>query len=148
MEVTGKIIVILPANSGVSQRTGNPWCTQMFVLETIEQYPKKIPFEVFGEDRIKQFNLQMGETVTIHFDVDGREWNGRWFAKVSCYNVTRAGQAPANAQNTQQPAQAVPVAQPAQQQVQQQPVQQQMFAPAQQPQPQGGDGGNADDLPF
>ena len=117
--------------------------SQTFVLETIEQYPKKIPFEVFGEDRIKQFNLQMGETVTIHFDVDGREWNGRWFAKVSCYNVTRAGQAPANAQNTQQPAQAVPVAQPAQQQ----PVQQQVFTPSPQPQPQGG-GDNTDDLPF
>ena len=101
MEATGKIIAILPANSGVSQRSGNPWMTQTFVLETIEQYPKKIPFEVFGEDRIRLFNLQMGETVTIHFDVDGREWNGRWFAKVSCYNVTRAGQA-----------QVVPVAQP------------------------------------
>ena len=141
MEATGKIIAILPANSGVSQRTGNPWCTQTFVLETIEQYPKKIPFEVFGEDRIRQFNLQMGETVTIHFDVDGREWNGRWFAKVSCYNVVRDGQASATTQTTQQPIQAAPVAQP--QPVQQQPVQQQMFAPAQQ---QGNDDGS--DLPF
>ena len=91
MEATGKIIAILPANSGVSQRTGNPWCTQTFVLETIEQYPKKIPFEVFGEDRIRQFNLQMGETVTIHFDVDGREYNGRWYPSVKCFNVVRQG---------------------------------------------------------
>lgn len=132
MEVQGKIIAILPANSGVSQRSGNPWMSQTFVLETIEQYPKKIPFEVFGEDRIRQFNLQMGETVTIHFDVDGREWNGRWFAKVSCYNVTRAGQA-----------QAAPVAQPAQQNV----ARAQSVAPAPQPQPQP-QGGNKDDLPF
>lgn len=137
MEVQGKIIAILPANSGVSQRTGNPWCTQTFVLETIEQYPKKIPFEVFGEDRIRQFGLQMGETVTIHFDVDGREWNGKWFAKVSCYNVTRAGQA-----------QAAPVAQPQPQAPtpQQNVATAQPAAPAPQPQPQGG--GNADDLPF
>lgn len=140
MEATGKIIVILPANSGVSQRTGNPWCTQTFVLETSEQYPKKIPFEVFGEDRIRQFNLQMNETVTIHFDVDGREWKGKWFAKVSCYNVTRAGQTPTNTQNTQQPGQ-----QPPPQNV----TTTQQVAPAPQPpQPQGGNGGNADDLPF
>lgn len=141
MEATGKIIAILPANSGVSQRTGNPWMTQTFVLETIEQYSKKIPFEVFGEDKIRQFNLQMGETVTIHFDVDGREWNGRWFAKVSCFNVTRASQT-----------HAAPVAQ---QQSQAQPPQQNAAtaqtvapAPAPQPQSQGGGGGNADDLPF
>lgn len=141
MEATGKIIAILPANSGVSQRTGNPWMTQTFVLETAEQYPKKIPFEVFGEDKIRQFNLQMGETVTIHFDVDGREWNGRWFAKVSCFNVTRASQT-----------QVAPVAQ---QQSQAQPPQQNVAtaqteapAPAPQPQSQGGGEGNADDLPF
>ena len=143
MEATGKIIKILTAEAGVSKRTGNPWKKQGFVLETIEQYHKKIPFEVFGEERIKNFNLQQDEVVTIHFDIDGNEWNGKWFAKVSCYNVTRAGQAPANAQNTQQPAQAVPVAQPAQQQ----PVQQQVFTPSPQPQPQGG-GDNTDDLPF
>lgn len=132
MEATGKIIAILPAKSGVSQRTGNPWMTQTFVLETSEQYPKKIPFEVFGEDRLRQFNIQMGETVTIHFDVDGREWQGKWFAKVSCYNVTRAGQA-------------APVQQP-QPTVQPQPAPQQV-APAPPPQqPQGGN--NADDFPF
>ena len=139
MEATGKIIAILPANSGVSQRTGNPWMSQTFVLETIEQYPKKIPFDVFGEDRIRQFNLQMGETVTIHFDVDGREWNGRWFAKVNCYNVVKQGQSPANAPTAQQPVQAAPVAQP----MQQQPVQQQAYAPVPQ---QGNSDGS--DLPF
>lgn len=89
MEATGKIIAVLPAQSGVSQRTGNGWMTQMYVLETAEQYPKKIPFEVFGEDRIKQFNIVQGEELTIHFDVDGSEWNGKWFAKVRCYNVSR-----------------------------------------------------------
>lgn len=140
MEATGKIIAILPANSGVSQRTGNPWCTQTFVLETIEQYPKKIPFEVFGEDRIRQFNLQMGETVTIHFDVDGREYNGRWYPSVKCFNVVRQGQqqVAVTQQQTGQVQQPTPAPQPE-------------VAPAQQPlppsQPQGGDAG-ADDLPF
>ena len=86
MEATGKIIAVLPANSGVSQRTGNAWRTQTFVMETIEQYPKKIPFEVFGEDRIKQFNIQNGETLTISFDIDGREYNGRWYPSIKDNN--------------------------------------------------------------
>ena len=89
MEAFGKIIAILPVQSGVSQRTGNPWCIQSFVLETFDQYPKKIPFEVFGDEKLKQFNIQMGETLTIHFDVDGREWNGKWFPRISCYNISR-----------------------------------------------------------
>ena len=135
MEAVGKIIAILPANSGVSQRTGNAWCTQTFVLETIEQYPKKIPFEVFGEDRIKQFNIQMGETITISFDVDGREWNGRWFPSIKCFNVTRQGQqqgqsVAAQPQHTQQAA-----PQPA-------------AAPVPAPSSEQGGGGSTDDLPF
>jgi hypothetical protein len=136
MEATGKIIAILPANSGVSQRTGNPWCTQTFVLETIEQYPKKIPFEVFGEDRIRQFNLQMGETVTIHFDVDGREYNGRWYPSVKCFNVVRQGQqqVAVTQQQTGQVQQPTPAPQP------------QVAAPSHTSQDEGD--GNTDDLPF
>ncbi len=136
MEATGKIIAILPANSGVSQRTGNPWCTQTFVLETIEQYPKKIPFEVFGEDRIRQFNLQMGETVTIHFDVDGREYNGRWYPSVKCFNVVRQGQqqVAVTQQQTGQVQQPTPAPQP------------QVAAPSPTSQDEGD--GNTDDLPF
>lgn len=136
MEATGKIIAILPAYSGVSQRTGNPWCTQTFVLETIEQYPKKIPFEVFGEDRIRQFNLQMGETVTIHFDVDGREYNGRWYPSVKCFNVVRQGQqqVAVTQQQTGQVQQPTPAPQP------------QVAAPSPTSQDEGD--GNTDDLPF
>ena len=93
MDLTGKIIAVLPANSGVSSRTGNPWMSQEFVIEVPGQYPKKCVFRVFGEDRIKQFNIQMGEDITISFDIDAHEYNGRWFNEIRAYNVTR-GQAP------------------------------------------------------
>ena len=79
MELTGKIIAVLPANSGVSNRTGNPWMSQEFVIEVPGQYPRKCVFRVFGEDRIKQFNIQQGEDLTIQFDIDAHEYNGRWF---------------------------------------------------------------------
>lgn len=89
MQATGKIIAILEPRSGVSQ-AGNPWYTQQFVLQTEEQYPKKIPFEVSGEERVKNFNIQMDKVVTIDFDIDAREWNGKWIPSIRCFKVTRS----------------------------------------------------------
>ncbi len=93
MDLTGKIIAVLPASSGVSARTGNPWMSQDFVIEVPGQYPKKCLFRIFGEDRLKQFNIQMGEELTVSFDIDAHEFNGRWFNDIRAYNVTR-GAAP------------------------------------------------------
>ena len=59
MDIQGRIIAVVPARSGVSQRTGNPWTSQDFVIETHDQYPRKCCFSVFGEDRIKQFNINV-----------------------------------------------------------------------------------------
>jgi hypothetical protein len=86
----------MPAQSGVSQRSGNAWMSQEYVLEIPGQWPRHIVFRIFGEDRIKQFNIQQGEqNVTIQFDIDAHEYNGRWFNEVRCYNVLRSvGQQP------------------------------------------------------
>ena len=53
MEIVGKIIQVLPLQSGTISRTGNSWQVQSYVLETQEQYPRKVCFEIFGEDKIK-----------------------------------------------------------------------------------------------
>lgn len=92
MELTGKIIAVLPANSGVSARTGNPWMSQEYVIEVPGQYPRKCVFRLFGEDRIKQFNIQSGEELTVSFDIDAHEYNGRWFNEIRAYNVVRGQQ--------------------------------------------------------
>ena len=89
MDLTGKIIAVLQARSGVSQRTGNSWMTQEYVMEVPGQYPRHMVFNIFGEDRIKQFNIQMGEDLTVSFDIDAHEFNGRWFNDVRAFNVTR-----------------------------------------------------------
>ena len=93
MELTGRIIAVLAAQSGVSARTGNTWMSQDYVIEVPGQYPKRCVFRVFGEDRIKQFNIQMNEDVTIQFDIDAHEYQGRWFNDIRAYNVLR-GQVP------------------------------------------------------
>ena len=96
MDLTGTITVVMPAQSGTSSRTGNPWMSQEYVMEIPGQWPRHNVFRIFGEDRIRQFNLQQGEqNVTIQFDIDAHEYNGRWFNEVRCYNVLRSvGQQP------------------------------------------------------
>lgn len=94
MELTGKIIAVLPAREGVS-KAGNPWKTQEYVLETHEQYPRKMCFNLFGADKIEQFNIQIGEELTVSFDIDCREWQGRWFNDIRAWKIERA--------NTEQP---------------------------------------------
>ena len=54
MEITGRIIAVLEPRGGVS-KSGNNWKVQEYVLETNEQYPRKMCFDVFGEDKIQQF---------------------------------------------------------------------------------------------
>lgn len=94
MEITGKIIAVLPANSGVSQRTGNSWKSQEYVIETQDQYPKKCCFRIFGEEKIAQFNIQLGEELTVSFDINAREYNGRWYNDISAWAVNRNIQQP------------------------------------------------------
>lgn len=89
MEITGKIIAVLPEQGGVS-KTGNEWKKQEYVLETQEQYPKKVCFQLFGADRIAQAAIQSGEMITVHFDIDSREYQGRWFTNINAWKVERA----------------------------------------------------------
>ena len=86
-EITGKIIAVLPTKSGTSAR-GTQWSSQTSVIETHEQYPKRVAFDVLG-DRIAEFNLQVGEEVTVSFDINAREFNGKWFNSVNAWNVVR-----------------------------------------------------------
>lgn len=89
MEITGKIIQVLEARGGVSQRTGTEWKVQSYVLETMDQYPRKMMFEVFGADKIQNFNIQVGETMIVSFDVDAHEYNGRWYNQIRAWKVDR-----------------------------------------------------------
>ena len=88
MELSGKVIAVLEPRGGVS-KTGNAWKVQEYVIETHDQYPRKMCFDVFGEDKINQFNIQVGEELTVHFDVDAREWQGRWFNSIRAWKVER-----------------------------------------------------------
>lgn len=97
MELSGKIIAVLEKRTGVAKATGNPWAVQSYVLETMDRFPRKMCFDIFGEDKINQFNVQVGEELTVSFDIDAREYQGRWYNSIRAFNVVRV-------EATQQPA--------------------------------------------
>jgi hypothetical protein len=108
MEVVGKIIQVLPLQEGVG-RNGNPWKLQAYVLETLDQYPRKVHFEVFGEERIKQNPCELDQLVTVSFDIESREFNGRWYTSIRAWRIQQGDTTQAAAV----PAAAAPVAAPA-----------------------------------
>ena len=85
MEIQGKIIAVLPPKSGTSARGG--WKSQQYVLETEEQYPKRLLFEVFGEDKIKQFDLKEQARVKVGFDPRADQKDGHWYGSNRAWNV-------------------------------------------------------------
>ncbi|MCE7057873.1 DUF3127 domain-containing protein [Algoriphagus sp. AGSA1] len=89
MELTGKIIQKLPEVGGKS-KSGNEWRKQEFILETPGQYPKKVCVALWG-DKIDQFSINIGETVTLGIDVESREYNGRWYTEVKAFKVENKG---------------------------------------------------------
>ena len=91
MDFTGKIIFALPAKSGL-KKNGESWKSQEFVIENTEgQYPKKMCFNVFGEDKINSFDIKLGEELKVSFDVDAKQWQERWFNSINAWKVERVG---------------------------------------------------------
>ena len=89
MEITGKIIAVLPPKQGVSQSTGNAWMCQDYVLETQEMYPKKVCFNVFGAEKIQEMNIQLGEMLTVSLEINANEYQGKWYNQVRGWKVVR-----------------------------------------------------------
>ena len=85
MELQGKVIAVLPERSGISAR--GEWKCQTYVIETQEQYPKKMAFDVFGADRIVNFGIQVGMVVDVSFDIDAHEYQGRYFNQIRAWDV-------------------------------------------------------------
>lgn len=99
--VSGQIVQILPLQQGVSQKTGQPWMTAQYIVEHESgQYPRRMVFDVKGQQRIQEMNLQVGEQVTLHLNIDCREYQGKYYNSIEAWKAERPGQ-----QTVQQPMQ-------------------------------------------
>ena len=88
MEINGIVLTVLPKQSYVSKRSGEVIEKFFFVIETEGQYPKKVCFSVMDKDKWAQWGVHEGMKVSVSFDVESREWNGKWFTDLRCWNLT------------------------------------------------------------
>ena len=88
MQVKGKIQQILKSESGVS-RAGNEWKKQEFVIETIEQFPRKICFTLFNDKLSLMESISNGDEVEVSFNIESREYNGKWFHNINAWKIDK-----------------------------------------------------------
>lgn len=86
LSITGTVVQVLEEQSGES--ANGPWRKQEFILETQGQYPKQVCVVQWG-DKIDEFAVQEGETLTAHIDIQSREFKGRWYTDVKAWRIER-----------------------------------------------------------
>ncbi len=138
MDIKGKIIQKLELQSGTS-KAGNAWKKQEYVLETLDSYPRKVKFDFFG-DRADQYPLEVGDIITLSYDIESREFNGRWYTDIRGFKAMKEDPNMAAAPAPYPPAAGAPAPAPA--------PDAGMPAPPPSDQPPFDQGGMGDDLPF
>ena len=88
MQLTAKLVQLLPLQTGTGKN--GEWKKQDIIVETDGQYPKKVCISIWG-DKIAGNQLQIGNSLNISFDVESREYNGRWYTDVKAWKVEPAG---------------------------------------------------------
>lgn len=88
MDIKGRVIQLLALQTGEGKN--GTWKKQDFVIETDGQYPKKVCISAWG-DKINESALQVGNEVTISFDVESREYNGRWYTDLKAWKIDTLG---------------------------------------------------------
>ena len=86
MEVSGKIVAVQPVQSGEG-RNGT-WKKQEYVIEYDQnsQYPRRMMFNLWG-DKIDQHHIQEGQSIRVSFDIECREYSGRWYNDIRAWKI-------------------------------------------------------------
>jgi len=96
LEITGKVIAKLPQQSG--QGKNGTWIKQDFVIETQDQFPKKVCISLWG-DKAKELDaFAIGETLKAGINIESREFNGKWYTDVKAWRIEKAGSSNQNEQ--------------------------------------------------
>ncbi|GEM_PF-403276 len=85
LEIEGRILKILPIETGMGSR--GEWKKRIFVVETLEQFPRKVAFITWNEKAEALDNLRTGTRVVVQFALESREYNDRWYTDARAYNI-------------------------------------------------------------
>ena len=85
------ITKVLDIQSGTS-KAGKEWQKLTFVGETPEEYNNVYAFEIFGAEKVENFNKfnKVGDLVSVEFNVSCNEWQGKYFTSLAAWRVEKA----------------------------------------------------------
>jgi hypothetical protein len=92
MKVEGlKITKVLDVQKGTS-KAGKEWQKMTFVGETQEEYNNVYAFELFGEEKVSNFQKfnKVGDVVDVDFNVSCNEWKDKFFTSLSAWKVFKS----------------------------------------------------------
>lgn len=85
MQLTATLLQLLPAQSGQSKN--GPWKKQDIIVQTDEKFPKKVCLSIWG-DKIDEKQLILNSNLQLEFDIESREFNGKWYTDIKVWKVT------------------------------------------------------------
>jgi hypothetical protein len=89
MEITGKLITKLPQQSGEGKN--GTWVKQEFIVETQDQFPRKVCIALWG-DKVRDLDpIQLGDSIKVAVNVESREFNGKWYTDVKAWRLEKLG---------------------------------------------------------
>jgi hypothetical protein len=88
MEITGTIVDMLAVVGGTNG-SGKEWKKQEIIIEVPGQYTKKVAVTVWN-DKVDS-GLAIGHSVTVHINLESKEYNGRWFTNLKAWKIDRNG---------------------------------------------------------
>ncbi|MFN8437081.1 MAG: DUF3127 domain-containing protein [Cytophagales bacterium] len=100
MQITAKLVQVLPLQKGTGKN--GEWRKQDIVVETDGQYPKKVCISIWG-DKINESLLAIGKVLRVDFDIESREFNGKWYTDVRAWKVEGVGEAGSSAGSAELP---------------------------------------------
>ena len=84
MQLKATLIQLLPLQNGMGKN--GQWKKQDIIVETDGQYPKKVSVSIWG-DKINETQLQIGNSLTISYELESREFNNRWYTDVKAFKI-------------------------------------------------------------
>jgi hypothetical protein len=89
LDITGKLVTKLPQQNG--QGKNGTWVKQDFIIETQEQFPKKVCISLWGDKAKELDSIAIGETLKLGINIESREFNGKWYTDVKAWKIEKQG---------------------------------------------------------
>ena len=89
MEITGKLLEKLPQQKGEGRK--GPWVKQQFIIETQEQYPRKVCIMLWGDKTQDLESMSIGDTLKVSVNIESREYNDKWYTDVEAWRMEKQG---------------------------------------------------------